>query len=185
MGLSMDRQPRALPKRLPAGTVYVVEGRGGDRGNLRVSSRYVIMPSGEKVKIPVELAGTSIRVRPAAVFWMPPPARFPNQTIIGGNKKICSRDRNKAPKATLSVKRRAKPPSPSPSITRRRTPAVFAVGVLLFNHVRSRRARPAEPTNRRRIECSQVSCASVWCLARGRARRPPRGQVRSAFLFVQ
>jgi hypothetical protein len=120
-----------------------------------------------------------------AVFWMPPPARFPNQTIIGGNKKICSRDRNKAPKATLSVKRRAKPPSPSPSITRRRTPAVFAVGVLLFNHVRSRRARPAEPTNRRRIECSQVSCASVWCLARGRARRSPRGQVRSAFLFVQ
>ena len=132
MGLSMDRQPRALPKRLPAGTVYVVEGRGGDRGNLRVSSRYVVMPSGQKVKFPVELAGTSIRSQPRAVVWMSPPPRFPNQTIIGGNKKICSRHRNKASRATLSVKRRAKPPSPSPSISRRRTPAVFAAGVLLF-----------------------------------------------------
>lgn len=62
MGLSMDRQSRVLPKRLSAGTVYVVEGRGGDRGNLRVSSRYVVMPSGEKVRIPVELAGTAIQV---------------------------------------------------------------------------------------------------------------------------
>ena len=62
MSLAMDRQPRALPKRLPAGTVYVVEGRGGDLGNLRVSSRYVVMPSGEKVKIPLEPARTAIRV---------------------------------------------------------------------------------------------------------------------------
>src|SRR6266567_323202 len=32
----------------------------------------------------------------------------------------------------LTVRRRAKPPSPSPSITRRRTPAAFAAGVPLL-----------------------------------------------------
>jgi hypothetical protein len=85
----------------------------------------------------------------------------------------------------LSVKRRAKPPSPSPSITRRRTPAVFAVGVLLFNHVRSRRARPAEPTNRRRIECSQVSCGISVVSGEWPGAQAPAGQARSAFLFAQ
>jgi len=58
MRLSMECQIRHLPKRLPAGTVYVVEGRGGQHGNLRVSSRYVLMPSGQKVEIPAELGWT-------------------------------------------------------------------------------------------------------------------------------
>ncbi|HVU43510.1 MAG TPA: hypothetical protein VHD86_20875 [Xanthobacteraceae bacterium] len=88
MGLSMDRQPRALPKRLPAGTVYVVEGRGGDRGNLRVSSRYVIMPSGEKVKIPVELAGTSIRVRPGRSFGCHRRPGSRTKQLLAGTKKF-------------------------------------------------------------------------------------------------
>jgi hypothetical protein len=61
MGLPMDRQMNRLPKRFPAGTIYVVEGRGGQHGRLRVSTRYVIMPSGRRVDIPVDLdrvAGT-------------------------------------------------------------------------------------------------------------------------------
>ena len=42
----------------------------------------------------------------------------------------------------LMVRRRAKPPSPSPSITRRRTPAVLAAGVHLFGagRIRSQQA---------------------------------------------
>lgn len=88
MGLSMDRQPRALPKRLPAGTVYVVEGRGGDRGNLRVSSRYVIMPSGEKVKIPMELAGTSIRVRRERSFGCHRRPGSRTKQLLAGTKKF-------------------------------------------------------------------------------------------------
>jgi len=63
MSLSTDRQIRNLPKRLPAGTVYVVEGRGDQHGKLRVSSRYVLMPSGQKVEIPMELG----RTQPARV----------------------------------------------------------------------------------------------------------------------
>jgi hypothetical protein len=45
---------------------------------------------------------------------------------------------NKPPGAALIVKRRAKPPSPSPSITRRRTPVASAAGVhSLFDRMRS------------------------------------------------
>ena len=58
MGLSTERHIRNLPKRLPVGTVYVVEGRGGHRGNLCVSSRYVVMPGGQKVEIPADLSRT-------------------------------------------------------------------------------------------------------------------------------
>jgi hypothetical protein len=56
MSLSTEHEMPQLPKRLPAGSVYVVEGRVGRHGNLRVSSRYLVMPSGEKVKFPMELA---------------------------------------------------------------------------------------------------------------------------------
>ena len=58
MSLLTDRQIRHLPRRLPVGTVYVVEGRGGQHGDLRVSSRYVVMPSGQKVEFPAEPGAT-------------------------------------------------------------------------------------------------------------------------------
>jgi hypothetical protein len=61
MSLSTDHRMPHLPKRLPVGSVYVVEGRVGQQGRLHVSSRYLVMPSGEKLDIPVELA----RTRPA------------------------------------------------------------------------------------------------------------------------
>jgi hypothetical protein len=41
------------------------------------------------------------------------------------------------------IRRRAKPPSPSPSITRRRTPAVLAAGVHLFVTTFGGTSRPA------------------------------------------
>jgi hypothetical protein len=44
-----QRQLRTLPKSFPVGTVYVVEGRSGQSGRLRVSSRYLIIPGGGRI----------------------------------------------------------------------------------------------------------------------------------------
>ena len=41
----MGRQFR-LPSRFPVGTHYIVEGKPGKGGKLRIVSRYVVMPSG-------------------------------------------------------------------------------------------------------------------------------------------
>ena len=38
MGLPM------LPRRFPVGAKYVVEGYGGEKGNLRLIARYVVLP---------------------------------------------------------------------------------------------------------------------------------------------
>src|SRR3984957_14443972 len=51
MRLPIDRQSSPLPKRFPVGTTYVVEGRGGEDGHLRVYSRYVVLPSGERINL--------------------------------------------------------------------------------------------------------------------------------------
>ncbi len=52
--------------------------------------------------------------------------------------------RNPPPGPPLVPRRRAKPPSPSPSITRRRTPAALAVGVPLFRGTARIRLFPAD-----------------------------------------
>jgi hypothetical protein len=41
-----------LPKQVPVGTTYVVEGRGGANGELRVFSRYLVLPSGRRINVP-------------------------------------------------------------------------------------------------------------------------------------
>jgi hypothetical protein len=51
MRLTKHRQPRALPKYFPVGTVYVVEGRAGENGRLRVSSRYLVMPGAGRIDL--------------------------------------------------------------------------------------------------------------------------------------
>jgi hypothetical protein len=61
MSLPRGRQYR-LPKHFPAGTVYVVEGCGGQNGRLEVSSRYVVMPGGQRLEIPTEF-GRSFPMR--------------------------------------------------------------------------------------------------------------------------
>jgi hypothetical protein len=70
MSLSRGGQCNRLPKHFPAGTIYVVEGCGGQDGSLRVSSRYIVMPGGRKVEIPADFQralaarrGQSRRVR--------------------------------------------------------------------------------------------------------------------------
>jgi hypothetical protein len=46
-----------LPSRFPVGTRYVIEGRGGGDGRLRVHVRYLEFPDGRHVDLPVDLAG--------------------------------------------------------------------------------------------------------------------------------
>ena len=52
MRLPIDRQSTALPRRLPVGARYVVEGRGGEDGHLRVFSRYIVLPGGQRINVP-------------------------------------------------------------------------------------------------------------------------------------
>jgi hypothetical protein len=56
MRLPIDRQSTPLPKRLPVGARYVVEGRGGEDGHLRVFSRYIVLPGGQRINIPSDLS---------------------------------------------------------------------------------------------------------------------------------
>jgi hypothetical protein len=55
MRLPVDRQSSPLPKRFPVGARYVVEGRGGEDGHLRVVSRYVVLPGGHRINVPSDL----------------------------------------------------------------------------------------------------------------------------------
>jgi hypothetical protein len=56
MRLPIDRQSTPLPKRFPVGARYVVEGRGGEDGHLRVVSRYVVLPGGQRINVPSDLS---------------------------------------------------------------------------------------------------------------------------------
>jgi hypothetical protein len=51
MQLSAGHKPNRLPKRFPVGTTYVVEGSGGEHGELRVFSRYVVLPGGRRINL--------------------------------------------------------------------------------------------------------------------------------------
>jgi len=44
----------SLPKIFPVGATYVVEGRGGETGDLRVFSRYVVLPDGQRINLPAD-----------------------------------------------------------------------------------------------------------------------------------
>ncbi len=59
MHLSLSRKTSRLPKRFPVGTTYVVEGRGGEDGNLRVFSRYVVLPNGQRINLGADLGGSA------------------------------------------------------------------------------------------------------------------------------
>ncbi|MGC2122601.1 MAG: hypothetical protein WA652_07075 [Xanthobacteraceae bacterium] len=51
MHLSASHKSTRLPKRFPVGTTYVVEGHGGAQGQLRVFSRYVLLPGGRRINL--------------------------------------------------------------------------------------------------------------------------------------
>ena len=52
MNLPVNGLPKRLPHRFPVGATYVVEGYGGEDGDLRVISRYVVLPSGRRIDVP-------------------------------------------------------------------------------------------------------------------------------------
>ncbi len=54
MGQATASWVNRLPKSFPVGAVYVVEGRGGEYGRLRVSARYVVMPDGKHIDLPAK-----------------------------------------------------------------------------------------------------------------------------------
>ena len=67
MGLPIDRLSSRLPRRFPVGARYVVEGYGGEKGNLRLIARYVVLPGGRRINIPAaNLSPAGIACRPTA-----------------------------------------------------------------------------------------------------------------------
>ena len=58
----MSSQVDRLPAQVPVGTRYVIEGRRGGDGDLRVSLRYLEFPDGRRVKLPTDL-GERARLR--------------------------------------------------------------------------------------------------------------------------
>jgi hypothetical protein len=60
MGLPTNRRHSRLPQRFPVGATYVVTGYGGGEGDFRTIARYVVLPSGERINVPVDI------YRPAA-----------------------------------------------------------------------------------------------------------------------
>jgi hypothetical protein len=66
MHLALRRKLRRLPKSFPIGTTYVVEGHvvegQGDEagGRLQVFSRYVVLPSGQRINLGPNLGGPAV-----------------------------------------------------------------------------------------------------------------------------
>ena len=58
---------KRLPERFPVGTTYVVEGQGGEHGQLLVSSRYVVLPGGQRIEIAAD-CGKSASLRSRGVL---------------------------------------------------------------------------------------------------------------------
>jgi hypothetical protein len=68
MSLPTDRLSTPLPKRFPVGARYVVEGRSGENGHLRVVSRYVVLPGGRRINVPADLGQQASRRRSKKIF---------------------------------------------------------------------------------------------------------------------
>jgi hypothetical protein len=81
-------QSSSLPTRFPVGARYVVEGRGGEDGQLRVYSRYVVLPGGRRIKLPADLS-----LSPGSNDPAPRRAKSRNRTnrVQSQSKKIIGR----------------------------------------------------------------------------------------------
>jgi hypothetical protein len=86
MSLTTRHKVSRLPKRFPVGTTFVVEGRtvaanGKNGEQLRVFSRFVVLPSGRRIDLGVDAASVTRSRR----------ARGPNRPSAApraGSKKI-------------------------------------------------------------------------------------------------
>jgi hypothetical protein len=54
MRLRVNNRAGRLPKVFPVGATYVVEGHGGEHGELHVESRYIVLPTGRRINVPAE-----------------------------------------------------------------------------------------------------------------------------------
>ena len=61
----MASQVDRPPSRFPVGTRYVIEGRGGEEGRLRIHLRYLEFPDGRHLDLPVDLVRSRRRRRDA------------------------------------------------------------------------------------------------------------------------
>jgi hypothetical protein len=93
MNLPAKCQPDRLPKRFPVGTTYVVEGRGGEDGELRVFSRYLVLPGGRRIN----LVGNSAAV----------PRERAKRAAAAKNRSLIRRGRPKKISASAGTNRRS------------------------------------------------------------------------------
>jgi len=95
MNLPVGALPKQLPYRFPIGATYVVEGYGGEEGQLRVISRYVVLPDGSRINVPDEAKPNAtltvgFRRAPRSKFHLDPNRRQPRDKSGHGRgaKKI-------------------------------------------------------------------------------------------------
>jgi hypothetical protein len=78
-----------LPKRFPIGSTYVVEGRGGEEGDLRVFSRYVVLPGGQRINVGADSGGpASPSARRRSRNRTENPAQNGEKRLSASSKKI-------------------------------------------------------------------------------------------------
>jgi hypothetical protein len=65
MDRPVDHFSRLVPEHLPIGASFVVEGYGGETGNLRVISRYILLPDGCRINVPADFGLPAARRRSA------------------------------------------------------------------------------------------------------------------------
>jgi hypothetical protein len=88
MHLSENHQSARLPKRFPVGTTYVIEGRGGGEGYLRVFSRYVVLPDGRRIDLSGDFGGpASTRARACAPAMVRSQNRSASQAQNGQKRR--------------------------------------------------------------------------------------------------
>ena len=126
----------------------------GNTANCAYSRAMWSCRAGQRINLVDDFCGNF--AGPASPSGAPPPRGGPQWNSPQGKKRRqpgkenYGPSRNDSPALPLTVRCRAKPPSPSPSITRRRTPVALAAGVHLFLvPLRSQRAAPySRPTTR-------------------------------------
>jgi hypothetical protein len=90
MPLSVHHKLNRLPKRFPVGTTFVVEGRtipadGKNDSQLRVFSRFVVLPGGRRIELGGDGAGATRSRRNRSRTRQTAPSR-----VSAGTKKIVS-----------------------------------------------------------------------------------------------
>ena len=88
MRVATEPRRNRLPKSFPVGAVYVVEGKGGERGRLDVSARYVVMPGGKRIDVAAKRreAGTASDRRHLRLVSSSRPATRPKEFSYGTKK---------------------------------------------------------------------------------------------------